>query len=352
VGEIGNLFNLIFTGPILNGLTLLYQLFNDFGLAIVVLTLVIKLLLVPLTIQNLKSMKAQQSMQPKMQELRKKYKNDPQTLNRETMAMYKEAGVNPLSGCLPLLIQLPVLYGLYFAISAFLNAHVPLDINHWLYSFVPHFTAATMPNINFNWFKFLGISFSLGKPDPTHVLPILAGIATYVQLRMSQPKVKPIANATPDPSQQTMKMMQLIMPFFTVFIGWSFPSGMALYWTVSYSFQVVQQYFITGWGSLFEVPDLLKGLFGIQNSNKGKSTSKEVSSPSREKSKTYTGDSTKEQELLDQTDDDTVEAVGPVAGRMRNGSNGNSNDSTRGGSQYNRRQSASARRRSTQRSRG
>jgi len=127
---------------------------------------------------------------------------------------------------------------------------------------------------------------------------------------------------------------------------------MALYWTVSYSFQVVQQYFITGWGSLFLVPDLLTGLFGGQNTSKDKASSKEVSRETR--SKSYTGDNKREQELLAQANnaDDALDgdAVGPVASKLASSSNGNSQ---RGNTPYNRRQSASARRRGgTQKSRG
>ncbi len=260
MGELGYLFNLIFTFPILNGLLLLYRLFGDFGLSIIVLTIIIKLILFPLTLQQLKSMKATQALQPQMAELKKKYAKDQQAQALATQALYKEYGVNPIAGCLPLLVQLPVLYGLFNAFNNVLRytgKENPLQhINDLIYPFLPHFTQ--MPNLYLNWFTFINPNwhFLLSQPDPTHILPILAGLATFVQLRMSQPKTT--ANTgTPDPTQQSMKTMQYVMPFVTVFFGWTFAAGLALYWTVSSIFQAVQQYFVTGWGGLITTPNLV-----------------------------------------------------------------------------------------------
>jgi len=267
--QIGNVFSLIFTFPIYNALMLLYHLFGDYGLSIVVLTLVIKLILFPLNIQQLKSTKATQALQPKMAEIRKKYENDKQAQALAMQTLYKEYGVNPLAGCLPLLIQLPVLYGLYYALGNVLHTGNLSSVNGPLYPFVQPFH--TFPNLDFKWFTWLSFlnpilhvnwpwSFSLAHPDPSHVLPIIAGLATFIQLRMSQPKPAPDAPvsskpAQPDPTQSTMKTMQYIMPLFTVFIGWNLASGLALYWTVSAIFQATQQYFVTGWGALLTAPN-------------------------------------------------------------------------------------------------
>jgi YidC/Oxa1 family membrane protein insertase len=267
VGEIGYLFNLIITFPIFNGLVILYHLFGDFGLAIVVLTLVIKLILFPLTLQQLKSMKANQVLQPQLTAIRKKYADDQQAMMRQIQALYKEYGVNPMAGCLPLVIQMPVLYGLYFALSEGIRTNSLSALNQNIYPFVQHFT--TFPDVSFRWFSWLSFlnpifhldphvwtwTFPLNAPDPSHILPIIAGLATFISLRMSQPKTAPATNnngkpAAPDPTQQSMKMMQYIMPFFIVFIGWNYAAGLALYWTVSSIFQAVQQFFVTGWGSL------------------------------------------------------------------------------------------------------
>ena len=257
MGQIGYLFNILFTFPIFNGLVLLYHVFGDFGVSIIVLTLIIKLILFPLTLQQLKSMKATQALQPEMAEIRKKYGKDQQGQAVAMQELYKKYGVNPLAGCLPLVIQLPVLYGLFYALSGIFrtSVHTLTAINQNLYPFVPHFT--TYPNVYLNWFTFLGpnVHISLGSPDPSHILPILAGLATFIQLRMSMPKNQPKAAAN-DPTAQSTRMMQYFMPLITVFFGWQFPAGLALYWTVSSVFQAVQQYFVTGWGGLLTKPNL------------------------------------------------------------------------------------------------
>ncbi len=339
MGEIGYLFNLIFTFPIFNGLVLLYHLFGDFALSIVVLTLVIKLVLFPLTLKQLKSMKATQALQPQMQAIRKKHGKDQQAQAAAMQALYKEYGVNPLSGCLPLLVQLPVLYGMYYAFRTFLDTSKVADLNNIVYSFIPHFDS--YPNINLNWFTFINHSwtFSLAHPDPTHILPIIAGLATFIQLRMSQPKTPP--GATPDPSTQSMKMMQYVMPLITVFFGWTFPAGLALYWTVSTTFQAVQQFFVTGWGSLLVTPD-----FKMAPATTGKSNGTVTQSYTPRKERATVKREPAEVEAEDEDLSESDESDGAIERRPRPS-----------GTPYNRRRqrsnSASARRRSSaQRSRG
>ncbi len=271
-GEIGFLFSQIFMRPIFNGLMLLYHLFGDFGLSIVVLTLIIKLLLFPLTLKQLKSMKANQQLQPQIQAIRKKYAKDQQAQVQALQALYKEYGVSPLTGCLPMVVQLPVLYGLYYALYAVVKAHSYQDLNVLLYQ--PLVTPFRhFPNLDLTWFQWLSFlnpilhvhwswTLSLVQSDPSHVLPILAALATFVSLRISQPKTAPVVSSSdnkseqPDPTAQTMKTMQVVMPFFILFIGWNFTSGLVLYWIISSLFQAVQQYFVTGWGSLLTVPNL------------------------------------------------------------------------------------------------
>lgn len=268
-GPIGYVFNLIFTFPIFNALIVLYRLVGDFGLSIIILTLVIKLLLVPLTLKQLKSMKATQVLQPQMAEIRKKYGKDQRAQAEAMSALYKEYGLNPVAGsCLPLLIQMPVLFGLFYAFSAVLrSAHTAQDINKLLYPFVPRITNFSPHTLDLSWFAFINPSwhFSLGAPDPTHILPVLAAVATYIQLRMSQPTST--ATAT-DATTQQMKIMQLISPVMVLIFGWTYAAGLALYWTVSSCFGMVQQYFVTGWGSLFMAPDFFgKKPTGNTNSN-------------------------------------------------------------------------------------
>ncbi len=357
MGELGYIFNLIFTFPIFNLLMLLYHLFGDFALAIIVLTVVIKLILFPLTLQQLKSSKAMQALQPQIAEIRKKYSKDQQAMLQATQALYKEYGVSPVSGCLPLFVQLPVLYGLFFAINNLLRDPNLKIINSQLYPFIPHFTS--LPDINLNWFTFISTALhispafqiSLGHPDPTHILPILAGIATFIQVRMSLPKPVPgaPASATPDPSAQSMKMMQYVMPVMITIFGWSYPAGLALYWTISSIFQAVQQFFVTGWGSLLVAPNL-----GSNNTGNKQIATKSSAAQS------YNGNGNQRKERASSSQKETSEnsnganakSDGPIGSQLHTTSSrpGNSSSSSK---RRQRSGSASARRRgSTQRSRG
>ncbi|GLV58406.1 hypothetical protein KDH_52390 [Dictyobacter sp. S3.2.2.5] len=352
MGEIGNLFNIIFTFPIFNGLILLYNLFGDFGLSIVVLTLVIKLILFPLTLQQLKSTKATQALQPQVQEIKKKHANDQQAQMAAIQTMYKEYGVNPVAGCLPLVVQMPILYGLYFALSTGVRTDKLADINAHLYPFVPHFTS--LPRLTLDWFAWLSFlnpilhvnwswTFPLSHADPSHVLPILAGLATFVSLRMAQPKTAPVttSNGKPvagDPTQQSMKMMQYIMPFFTVFIGWTFPAGLALYWTVSSIFQAVQQYFVTGWGALLTTPNMKKEVAPVSAGSSSAPKDDKISNTSTSRIQKPTVVESKK-EVVDKSDSNAISQLRTTTPKT-NGS---------GPSQYTRRPrggSASARRRS------
>ncbi len=213
---------------------------GPFGVAIVLLTITIKLILSPVLQYQLTTSRRVQAEQrriaPQLSALRKKYKKDPQRLNQETLALYKEHGINPLaqmSGCLPALLQSPILIALFYVIR---DAHQTLHIES---------------------FKFLGISLdttALGMPGHPQfvalaiVLPVLAGLTTFVQTKMM---TAPGALASQDPTQAAMTQnMTMIMPIFIGIISLQFAAALALYWVVSNLFSIGQQYFITGWGSL------------------------------------------------------------------------------------------------------
>ena len=268
--QIGDLFNHIFTYPIYNVLMLLVHFFGDFGLSIIVLTLLIRFLLFPLTLKQLRSSKATQAIQPLMADIKKKYANDQRAQLAAQQALYKEYQINPLAGCLPLLIQMPVLYGLFSAMSNLLRAsHITTQVvNAHIYPFLPTFT--TVPSFDLRWFTFLNPHWiiSLAHLDASHILPILAGLATFVQLRMSQARLQNKPGQQKDLMTQQMQVMSFIMPFVTIFFAWNFPAGLALYWTTSAIFSIVQQYFVTGWGSLFSAPSLAGasgGTFGTDS---------------------------------------------------------------------------------------
>jgi YidC/Oxa1 family membrane protein insertase len=302
---------------------LLYHLFGDMALSIIVLTVIIRLLLFPLYMKQLKSTKATQAIQPLMADIKKKYAKDQRAQMEAMQALYKEYGVNPAAGCLPLLVQLPVLYGLFYALNTVLKNPTLTGINHVIYPFLPHFSR--LPNVNFDWFTFINPHWyiSLGAPDPTHILPVLAGVATFIQLRMSQPRT---ASASKDAMSQQMQIMQFVMPFITFFFALNFPAGLALYWTTTSVFSMVQQYFVTGWGSLAVMPDFLANLLG-----RNKDTSR-----SNANSKSYSGNTRKESRANEPEE------------RTENSSNGRTNSYANGSSSTRRRprnNSASARRR-------
>ena len=233
-------WHLIIGNPILNVLIALSHILGgSFGLAIIALTVIVRLVSWPLTRRQLQSTKALQDMQPKIQELQKKYGKNQQKLQQEMMKLYKEAGVNPL-GCLwPMLIQLPVWIALYQAIMRAL-ATTPenlLDLAHRLYSWDVVRQAIPLSS-GFLW-------LDLGKPDPYWILAIIVGGTMWAQQKMTTaPSV--------DPRQQsTARMMTLMMPFMFGFLTLMFPSGLALYWAVSNIIGIITQYFVAGgWGYL------------------------------------------------------------------------------------------------------
>jgi YidC/Oxa1 family membrane protein insertase len=200
-----------------------------------------------------------------MADIRKKYP-DQREQYVEMQRLYKEYGINPLAGCLPLLVQMPIIYGLYEAMRLVLTpsgGHISLnDINNLIYPFLPKFQV--MPDFMLRWFTVFNSHWyiSLAQPDPTHILPVLAGLATFVQLRMSQARSaqqRSSGSKQSDMMTQQMQIMSFVMPIITFVIALGFPAGLALYWTTTSVFSMVQQYFVTGWGSLFSLPSFLGG---------------------------------------------------------------------------------------------
>lgn len=234
------LWNAIILEPILNSLIALCSILGgNFGLAIIVFTVVVRVALLPLTIRQTRSTKVMQELQPKLQELQKKYTKDQQKLQQEMVKLYREAGVNPL-GCLwPLLIQLPIWIALYQSIMQALAATPEnlLNLSQHLYSWDLVMRAVPL-NERFLWLQ-------LSRPDPNLILALLVGATMWVQQKMVTP---PAA----DPRQQSVNNMTLLMmPLMFALFTLSFPSGLALYWVVSNVIGVVIQYFVGGgWGYL------------------------------------------------------------------------------------------------------
>ncbi len=198
--------------PVLYIMHWFYSYTHNYGLAIILLTVITKVLFFPLTIKSMTSMKAMQALQPQINALRAKYKSDPQRMQQETMALYRTHKVNPLGGCLPMVVQVPIFYALYVALS------VSVELQN-------------QPFICFG--RIFGVDLwicDLAAQDPTYVLPILMGVSMFVQQKMT-----PVMG---DPRQA--KMM-LFMPILFTFMFLNLPSGLVLYWTVSNVLQIAQQ---------------------------------------------------------------------------------------------------------------
>ncbi len=238
---IGFFFDNLLINPMLNIIVMLYSLlFSNFGLAIIVFTIIVRIVTLPLHVRQIKQMRAMSEMQPRMKQIQEI--KDPGERTRAMQAMWREAGVNPL-GCLgPLVIQMLVWVALFRVLIKSLGTNPDdlVGLAQRLYSWNPFSDVAIPLNPDFLW-------LDLAAPDPTNiVLPVLVGASTWLQQKMTM-------TPSADPRQaQTNKMMLWMMPIMLGFITLTFPSGLAVYWTVSNVAGVLIQYFITGdWGPLF-----------------------------------------------------------------------------------------------------
>lgn len=214
--------------PLSRALIFLYDLTGSWGIAIILFTLIVRAILLPLTLKSMKSQKAMQALQPELKKLQKLYGDDRQRMAQEQMELYRKHGVSPLGGCLPMLVQMPIWFGLYQALM-FLGGLWGAEAAH------PQFAQP------FLWLP------SLAKPDPLYILPVLSGATQWVAQKMMTPRAA-------DKQQQLMNQMMQFMPLMFFFFALTFPSGLVLYWVASNVFQIGQQYFITGWGTLLPEP--------------------------------------------------------------------------------------------------
>ncbi len=225
------IFNEALYRPLFNRLVFLYNSipYHDFGVAIILITVLIRLLLYPLNQKAIKSQKALNDLQPQIKEIQTKYKADRAKQSQALMDLYKTNGINPASGCLPLLIQFPLLIALY---QVFLKALKPDNLNS-LYSFV------SRPEIiNPMFLSWIDLSKS------NYIMAILAGVLTFFQAKMMM-VARPKNSNQSDFATTLNKQMVYLMPVMTVFIAWKLPAGLALYWIVITVFGIVQQYFVT-----------------------------------------------------------------------------------------------------------
>lgn len=196
----------------------LYKFIPNYGVAIIVLTLLVRIVTAPLTVKQMRSAERMREVKPKMDALQAKYKDDRQKQSEELMKLYKEEGINPLSGCFPILLQMPVLIGLFYALRTSIGLRqAPFGL--WITDLSQPATLFTLPGIDF----------------PVRVLPLIMGASMFVQQKM-------MPQAGMDPVQA--RMMLIMMPGMMLLISYTFPSGLVLYWTVSNLLGIAHQYWI------------------------------------------------------------------------------------------------------------
>jgi len=250
----------------------IYYVVGNYGWTIILFTLFMKLVLFPLTLKQQKSMKKTQAIQPKLAKIQEKYKYDQEKLNQETMKLYQEAGVNPLGGCLPMLIQFPILIALYNIIRKpisyvmMLSRDVVVQVYEKINGTAAEFARIDQINlanqmreaydkvqeyvgthdlINFNFFGFdLSVTPSLqyiSEHWMYALIPLVAGGTTYLVSYLSN-KISGTNQAENNPSASSMKMMNYLFPLMTAWFAITLPAGLGLYWTISNLFQIVQMY--------------------------------------------------------------------------------------------------------------
>lgn len=255
------LWHTILYQPLVNALIFLYKILGNFGLAIIALTALIRVISIPLSAPSLKAAAKMKELAPEIEKLKKKYGNNKQGFAKAQLELYRQHGANPAAGCLPQIIQLVVLIALY---QAFINVlktdgDVIGKINKVLYSAL-RLSPETVINTRFFY-------LDLSKPDvfrlPGLAFPLpglfllAAALIQVISSKMMQPAVslsKQQAEKTPDKKDDLTSAMQsqmlYLFPLMTILIGYSFPSGLILYWFVFSLFSAIQQYFISGWGGM------------------------------------------------------------------------------------------------------
>lgn len=222
-------------------LSMLYGITHNYGLAIILLTIIIRTIMYPLMQKQMISMRETQKIQPLMQEIQRKYKHDKERMNQELMRLYKEHKVNPMGGCLPLIIQMPILI-LFFQVLRGFEYFVPnteiIDGGFlWIKNVVEYqgemVAGLAAPD---QLFGVIG-NYNIG------ILPILVGVSMYFQQKLTMPPVTVASqsDSSSNPAFNTQKMMGTIMPVMIAFISFSLPSGLSLYWFTSTLFDIIQK---------------------------------------------------------------------------------------------------------------
>jgi YidC/Oxa1 family membrane protein insertase len=199
-------------GYLMNGI---YNIVGNYGISIIIMTVIIRLIILPLYSMQLKSNEQMQAVQPKVKEIQTKYKDNPEKMNEKLQELYTENKIRPAMGCLPLLIQLPIIWGLFGLLRNPMN-------------YISNSDMVLAVHEPFLWIH------DLSQPD-LWALPIIAGVATYISM-----KITGTSSQTDNPANASMKVMQYFMPVMIVWMGRTLPAGLCMYWIMSYIFQIVQ----------------------------------------------------------------------------------------------------------------
>jgi len=251
-------------------LTSLYSILGNLGYSIIAMTIIIKSLILPISLPSIKAQKKMKDISPELNKLKSKYGNDKKGFQQAQLELYKKYNINPLSGCLPQVLMIIILLGLYRSLNTFLVDGVIEGIKI---------------NTSFLW-------LDLTQPDPIYILPILAGVSQLIMSLMISPggEVRDlVSNSSKNKKTQKknkeeedmasmansmQKQMIFMMPFMTAFIALKFPSGLAVYWVVANLFAIVQQYVVSGPGGLKSYWE--RGLILLNIKRFNKSTEKGV----------------------------------------------------------------------------
>lgn len=278
---IGDLFNTLFFAPIVNVIIFIIRLLEAsnipgaLGFAIIILTLGIRALIWPLMATQMKSAKKMADLKPHLENLKKKHGTDKQALAAAQMALYKEHGVNPAAGCLPVLIQIPPMIAIYQVIFAFFEGdHGLSKINNVLY--LPDWKLTSIPDLNF-----FGLNLALKPSDFMTagylilLVPVVTGLLQLVQSKMMTPKVvkeypsdSPKEKKEKQSSEDTMMAVQsqmtYLMPVMIGYIAFTFPLGLALYWNTLTLVGIWQQHRISGWGGVIDLINKVKRISALK----------------------------------------------------------------------------------------
>ena len=268
--NITDLWNFLLVHPLISLLVGAYDLLPDFGFAVVLVTLLIRLALYPLYVTQIRSQRAMQELAPAIKELQQKHGKDKARIQQEQMKLYQERGINPLGGCLPLLLQMPILFAMY---AAFQQAPL-LDgeqLRQAVWPFI-QLPAGVGPaehlDMTAHWLPWIttceqngGTFHGLACPDHlfgiTGIVPIFAGALQLVASLQAMPANQPKSE---DPNVRMTQTMAYYFPLITVYFASTFPSGLAVYWVTTTVFQIVQQYFVSGWGQLVKYLPFLRAI--------------------------------------------------------------------------------------------